>query len=96
MQRDQVTARVDIALPLSPLTVSKVAVHVPGLVSVSSLLLTKHIECLRKYWSGVQHSVFLHGLGQPSWQLCRSQIVAIMPVPVNVLLVMLCAWKALR
>ncbi len=28
-------------------------------------------------------------------QLCRSHIVACMPVPVNVLLVMTCAWKAL-
>ena len=31
-----------------------------------------------------------------SWQICRSHIVACMPVPVNVLLVMTCAWKALR
>ena len=38
----------------------------------------------------------LAGLGAVIlWLICRSHIVACMPVPMNVLLVMTCAWKAL-
>ena len=45
---------------------------------------------------GADLECVLAGLGAVIlWLVCRSHIVAYMPVPMNVLLVMTCAWKAL-